>query len=303
DILTTPTEELLGEIASSDNAYAKIYCGQLKDLKPEVLVDIAIEVSNNIMVFSTDPCISEAFSESSKDASCFTWNTMESHNIFLTIPEDKIAQWRGAITLMTNQLFRHLERRPEKYSPQGVLTRPVLLLLDEFPRLGKVDIVNAVSTLRSKQVTIAIFIQSIAQLDLIYGEHGRRVIADNCVYKVFLGANDPQSQRYMSEVIGDHEVEKVTRSTSYSPKKPRTREFEIGYTISTSKQYEPYIRPDEFARLEDEVILVTPKGHSRLKKGTCNESADESKTDGWFVSAVKSVVSKVIGFFKRHFGR
>ncbi len=73
-------------------------------------------------------------------------------------------------------------------------TAPVLFLLDEFSRLGRYDkLINGLATLRSKKVTIMLLTQSISQLDALYGSDNRKVMVDNCSYKVILNASDADS--------------------------------------------------------------------------------------------------------------
>lgn len=80
-------------------------------------------------------------------------------------------------------------------------------MMDEFARFGKIEhLPDAISTLRSKNVNICLIIQSIAQLDKIYGQCDRRIILDNCNYKAILGANDAETQRYLCELIGTAKV-------------------------------------------------------------------------------------------------
>lgn len=106
---------------------------------------------------------------------------------------------------MYTQLIRHLERRPDKYSEIGEKNAPILLLMDEFARFGKLNaITDALATLRSKNVNIFLFIQSMAQLDKIYGEYDRRTFFDCCSYKIILRINDAESQQYISNLIGTH---------------------------------------------------------------------------------------------------
>jgi type IV secretion system protein VirD4 len=179
----------------------------------------------------------------------------------MRIEEDKLGQWDGAITLMLTQLIRTLERRKEVYGPHGSdkTLPPVLLLLDEFPRLGKVDeIENMISTLRSNGVTICIIVQSLAQLDKTYGMETRRIILDNCPYKAILNITDPESQKYFSDMIGSLEL--YSESISINPN--------IGQpnSITTSKSREPVIYPHEFASLDDDMVLIVPKGFCRVNK-------------------------------------
>ena len=118
--------------------------------------------------------------------------------------------------MMLTQLIRTLERRPDKFSNERKLP-PILLLLDEFPRLGKIDVIqNAVSTLRSKGVTICLVVQSLAQLDKIYGKESRQIIADNCQYKAILGVTDPENQKTISDMIGTINVRQNSINDSSS---------------------------------------------------------------------------------------
>lgn len=154
---------------------------------------IGAELSSKIVTFVTDLRIKNAFTPS-KDS--IKWEDLENQNIFMRIAEDKLGQWDGAITMMLTQLIRTMERRPEMHSSKERKLPPVLLLLDEFPRLGKIEIIeNAIATLRSKGVSICIMMQSLAQLDKIYGKESRKIIVDNCQYKAILKVSDPKNKK------------------------------------------------------------------------------------------------------------
>ena len=219
-IQTKSIGKVIDEISSSDNEIAKMHINQFEKIAcPEdnkMLTGISAELSNKVMVFATDNRIKSAFSESDN---MLRWEDLEDYNIFMSIPEDKLGQWDGAITLMLTQLIRTLERRADKYdtSPGAKKLPPVLLLLDEFPRLGKMDVIqNAVSTLRSKGVTICLIMQSLAQLDKTYGVHTRQIIMDNCPYKAILNVTDPEYQRIFSEMVGYTLFTRPSRSYSQS---------------------------------------------------------------------------------------
>jgi len=118
---------------------------------------------------------------------------------------------------MITQLIRQIERRPDKYSPQGKETKPLLLLLDEFPLLGRMDVITeAMTTLRSKKVTLYLVIQSIAQLDAVYGSDIRKILVDNCQYKAILQVTEPETQEYLSRMIGTIPTAKISVSQSFN---------------------------------------------------------------------------------------
>ena len=99
---------------------------------------------------------------------------------------------------MLTQLILQLERRPDRHSDEEYI-QPLLVLLDGFPCWEKW---SGLTTLRSKNVTFCLMLQSIAQLDEVYGADVRRIIVDNCQYKAILNVTEPDSQEYFSELFG-----------------------------------------------------------------------------------------------------
>lgn len=181
-------------------------------------------------------------------------------DIFIQIPEDKIEQWQSFLTLIVNSFLKSFERRNETELKEN--PNPILFLLDEFPRLGKVQtITNGLATLRSKQITIALFMQSMAQLDLIYGKETRQVIFDNCQYKAILRATDQETQEYLSKLVGTYEQVKKSQSTNFGALIQERK----GSGISKTTEERRKIKSEDFGSLKD-VVLLTPNGFTRVKK-------------------------------------
>ena len=76
---------------------------------------------------------------------------------------------------------------------------------------------TTLTTLRSKNVTLNVVIQSMAQLDEVYGENKRKTLVDNCDYKVILRVTEPDTQEYLSRMIGTVPTVRGGASQSYSP--------------------------------------------------------------------------------------
>lgn len=157
--------------------------------------------------------------------------------------------------LMLTQLVRQLERRPDKDTFLGQQMNPILVLLDEFPLLGKMDIIsNALSTLRSKKVTFALMIQSLAQLDALHGHETMKIIVENCPWEMLLNVTEPESQKYFSDMIGQVPALEMSVSESYYPdSKQRTYSRQIHHTRK------PCIYPEAFAG-NPYIVLNTPAG-------------------------------------------
>jgi type IV secretion system protein VirD4 len=251
-IQSTPVDELIKEISASTYTEAKFFVNQFIGMDIKTLSGIYAELSNKIMVFATDPDLKRALSE----GETITPKDIENgYDVFIHIPEDKLEQWQSLLTLIVNQFMKHFERRPDENAI------PVLFLLDEFPRLGKVEsAITGLATLRSKKITICLIVQSLAQLDAIYGKENRQVIADNCQYKAILNATDADTQEYFSRLIGTFDKAKKSTNANMNPVK-----FDVSSGISRTTEERRIIKPEQFATLK-KIVLLTPYGYLQVKK-------------------------------------
>lgn len=234
----------------SEHEEASIYLNKFLDTPQETLGSIMAHVSNAVVPLIGDPDIKRALTKDDNDAVIIPDMLDVGENIFLQIPMGKIDLWKNFITLIVQQFLGHFQRREER------VNESVLFLLDEFARFGRMDgIMNGLATLRSKKVSICIIIQNLAQLDAIYGEANRKVITDNCVYKAILGASDADTQAYFSRMAGTYKMKQVTRTTpDFDPFSKNRGQS----SRSTTMVDEPIIRPEEFGRLGNRLLLLTP---------------------------------------------
>lgn len=253
-IQSQPVEVLVQIVAQSIDQNAKMFINQFIGMDNKTLAGIFTEVSNNIMVFATDEDLKTVLNT---DLIIKPQDLENGEDIFLKIQENKIEQWNGLISLIIAQFLKHFESRQEKIDNE-----PILFLLDEFPRMGKIEgITNGLATLRSKKIHIALLIQSLAQLDVIYGKGNRQIIADNAAYTAILRATDTETQEYFSKRVGTHERMKLSRNASFDTYTQMGR----GTGISKSTEEKRIIKPEEFAYLQD-IILLTPTGYMRIEK-------------------------------------
>ena len=269
---------LCKDIKANGNCLENAFLGSLSEMKEETISCIDRGLRNKLIHFAADPYISHAFRGEREGARCFNWGDLEEANIFLHISPDKVEQWGYAMNLMYAQLIRYLECRPEQYSTEGYNNTQMLLMMDEFPQFGKLEmIVDAIPMLRSKNVNVCLAVQSIAQLDRLYDEYGRRIIFDNCQYQVILRANDAETQDLLCQLIGTTNVlqESVSKSMDKMGKK-------VGYTKQRTEGREPRLFPHELSTLSD-VLILSPYGVSRVHKrkptnGPTEERVSEKHT-------------------------
>jgi len=252
-ILSTTPKALIHKLFSSEVKEARFCVNSLAGMDERTISSIMAELSKNLVPFVTDKNLIHALS---RPKNITPLDLEYGADVFLCIPEHLLRQWKNLITLIVSQFLRHFERRP------NMTGSPILFLLDEFPRLGKIEeITDGLATLRSKKITICPIIQSLAQLDLIYGAAARRVIVDNCAYKAVLNATDADSQEYFSRLVGTHEKLKTTHDLKFEP----ITGFVAGKGIGKSSEEKRKMKPEAWATLR-EIALFTPFGFFKVEK-------------------------------------
>lgn len=259
-IKSIPTKELIEQIVADTNEKAKMEIMQFSGMDDKTLSGVYAELSNHITVFATSDDLQRALSG---EGACITPADLESgYDIYCCIPEHKLDEWKDLLGMMCNQFLKSFERRAEGN------TTPILFLIDEFPRLGKIEAIsNGLATLRSKKIHISLIVQSKSQLNAIYGKDVAEVIADNCSYKAILKASEPTTQEWCSKLVGTYDKKKV--SSNYNADIMGVGK---GQGTSSSTEEKRIIKPEEFAYLQD-VVCVFPNGYKRLQKANYYEDS------------------------------
>jgi type IV secretion system protein VirD4 len=242
-IQRTPPNRLIEEISRSRTEQAAYYVNNFIGIADTTLSGIVSELSRNIVTIATDHNLVAALS---KRENLSPADLERGSDVYIQIPEHLLNQWNPIITLIVNQFISYFEQRAEYH------TTPILFLLDEFPRLGRVPAIhNGLATLRSRKVTICLVIQNIAQLGAIYGRENANVILGNCDYKAVLGASDYDTQKYLSALCGVYL--KRMGNTGYQQPLP------LSVYEGVAEQYAPILQEAEFGTMRD-IVLISPLG-------------------------------------------
>ena len=129
---------------------------------------------------------------------------------------------------------------------------PVMILLDEFNRLGRMPIVmDSIETLRSYRGNLAVITQTIPALDEIYGENARRALQGNAGVKLYLTPSDEKTIEELSGSVGKTTKRVITRSRSIG-----RNPFE-GRSLSERTEEMPLLSEDDARRMSlDDIVLV-----------------------------------------------
>ncbi|WP_064579566.1 type IV secretory system conjugative DNA transfer family protein [Streptobacillus moniliformis] len=133
----------------------------------------------------------------------------------------------------------------------------LLMLLDEFPAIGKMEILEkAIGFVAGYGMKMMLVVQSLDQLNKIYSENN--MFMGNCQTQVFYTANDNKTAEYISKTIGQETV--ISKSVSSDG-----GGFFSKKNVSVSKSGRDLIRPDEMRRFPLDKILLLVGGKPPIK--------------------------------------
>ncbi|NYZ62410.1 type IV secretory system conjugative DNA transfer family protein [Luteimonas sp. SJ-16] len=134
--------------------------------------------------------------------------------IYVGIQPNKLAESR----LIVNLFFSQLINVNTKVLPQNdpSLKHQCLLLMDEFTAIGRVDIIaKAVAYMAGYNLRLLPIIQSMAQLDAVYGKELSRTIITNHALQIIYAPREQQDANDYSEMLGYTTVRRRSRTRSH----------------------------------------------------------------------------------------
>lgn len=141
----------------------------------------------------------------------------------------------------------------------------VMMLLDEFPTLGKMDEIKAgIAYYRGYWVKLFLITQDTEQLKSIYEASGMNSFLSNCTYRITYAANNVDTARYISDLLG-----KKTMVSQNEGSRPKYLDLNPGSrTVSTSKSGRELLLPQEVIGLpkDEQIILIEANPPIRCKK-------------------------------------
>lgn len=103
------------------------------------------------------------------------------------------------------------------YAAGGKLTRHVRFELDESMTIGKIPILDrALAVVRSRNISVALYMQSKFQCQERYGENAAKSIFENVSVIKYLGSNSNETNNELSEIIGDETIYSCITNRSWS---------------------------------------------------------------------------------------
>ncbi len=170
---------------------------------------------------------------------------------FFVIMSDTDSTYSFLIAMIMYQMFNLLcEKADNEYG--GKLPFQVRCLFDEFANIGKVpDFQRLISTIRSRNISCMIILQSLTQISSIYKDDAETII-DCCDTFVFLGGKSTKTTKQISEMIGKTTID--TQNVNES------RGQTGGYSLNNGILGRNLIDAAEISRLKRTQCLVLITG-------------------------------------------
>lgn len=137
--------------------------------------------------------------------------------IYIGIQPNKLAESRLIVNLFFSQLINLNTKELPQQDP--ALKHQCLLLMDEFTSIGKVEILaSAVSYMAGYNIRLLPIIQSVAQLDAVYGKDVARTLITNHALQILYAPREQQDANEYSEMLGYTTVRRqnITRGRDFS---------------------------------------------------------------------------------------
>src|SRR5450432_2105548 len=171
-------------------------------------------------------------------------------SLYLVVPPSDLSRTRPIIRLMLNQIGRRLTESMQVGGKTAYKHR-LLLLLDEFPSLGKLEFFEtALAFIAGYGLKAFLIAQSLNQLEKAYGPHNS--ILDNCHIRLTYAANDDRTARRISDLLGQSTEKRVQKSYSGSG-------LFLTHRSESEQEYgRPLLTPAEVNQLpqDDGILLV-----------------------------------------------
>jgi len=183
----------------------------------------------------------------------------EPATLYLVVPPSDICRTKPLVRLVLNQIGRRLT---EELEARGRRHR-LLLMLDEFPALGRLDFFEtALAFMAGYGLKPFLIAQSLNQIEKAYGPNNS--ILDNCHVRVCFATNDERTAKRVSDALGIATELRAMKNYAGHRLSPW-----LGHLmVSRQETSRPLLTTGEVMQLPptDELVLVSACHPIRAKK-------------------------------------
>lgn len=170
--------------------------------------------------------------------------------LYALIP-DNDSSFNFLVSILYTQMFQVLMNSAD-FEHGGKLPIPVHLLMDEFANVALPDDFGKIlATIRSRKISVSIIIQNMAQLKVLFEKEWESIVG-NCDEFLYLGGNEKETHKYVSELLGKETIDMNTYGRTHGTHGSSSTNYQIeGRDLMT---------PDEVRLLDNSKALLFIKG-------------------------------------------
>ena len=170
--------------------------------------------------------------------------------LFCCIP-DADSSLNYLVGMIYSQLFQTLYYLADrKYG--GRLPVHVHCIMDEFANIALPDEFDKIlATMRSREISVSIIIQNMAQLKALFKDSWESLVG-NCDTLLYLGGNEKETHKYISELMGKETLDTRT----YGQSKGRSGSF----SVNDQQTGRELLTPDEVRMLPNRKAILFVRG-------------------------------------------
>lgn len=180
--------------------------------------------------------------------------------LFAVIP-DNDSSLNYIIGMMYTQLFQELYYSAD-FKHNGSLPVHVHCVMDEFANVALPDEFDKLlATMRSREISVSIIIQNIAQLKALFEKQWESIIG-NCDEFLYLGGNEDSTHELVSKKLGKETIDMNT----YGESRGRSGNYSKNWQLSGRE----LMTPDEVRMLDNRYALLFIRGERAVQDDKFN---------------------------------
>lgn len=206
---------------------------------------------------------------------------------FFVMISDTDTTFNFISSILYSQMINYLTELADN-SFRNELQIPLRFIFDEFANTGIIpNFDKVISTIRSRNISASIILQSNSQLTSMYDKKAE-IIIDNCDSMLFLGGKGQKTLKEISELLGTETIIVENESKSFGNQKSHSR--------NTVKVARDLMKVSELSRLSNEKCIYMLRGVNPFLSYkfdiTKHERYEDIKDSGENLFDVKKYIEK-----------
>ena len=179
------------------------------------------------------------------------WSIGEKKTVIYAVIPDSDSSFNFIVGMLYTQLFQQLYYQADMRRDRRLPVH-VHFIMDEFANVAlPEDFDKKLSTMRSREISVSIILQNLAQLKALYEKEWESIIG-NCDEFLYLGGNEQSTHEYITKLLGKETIDINTYS--------RSRGMHKNYSTNWQLAARDLMTPDEVRMLDNQYALLLIRG-------------------------------------------